>query len=224
VVLAKDVPLTTGAVLEVAELVVGYDGRAVARLPNLALSGGEGGLLLGPSGSGKTTLLLAISGLVRPLTGRIGLLGVDPATLSPAERDHFRGLNIGFVFQNLNLIAGLTALENVLLGPFAAGVRQDRERAMALLAEMGLATFIGRRAESLSRGQAQRVAIARAMLLRPKIILADEPTASLDDETCEVVGALLERAMAETGAALLIATHDHRLRQRFALGVTVEGL
>ena len=128
------------------------------------------------------------------------------------------------MFQNLNLIAGLTALENVLIGAFAAGVGQDRERATALLEEMGLAAFIARPAQSLSRGQAQRVAIARAMLLRPKIILADEPTASLDDETCDVVGGLLERAMAETGAALLIATHDHRLRQRFARGVPVEGL
>jgi len=213
-----------GPVLEVSELVVGYGGRAVVRLPALNLSAAEGLLLTGPSGSGKTSLLLAISGMMQPMAGLIGILGVDPATLKPAERDRFRGLNIGFVFQNLNLIAGLTALENVLIGAFAAGVPQDRERATALLAEMGLAAFAGRRAEALSRGQAQRVALARAMLLGPKLILADEPTASLDDQNCEVVGALLARAMSETGAALLVATHDRRLRERFARSVSVEGM
>ena len=215
---------TSGRVLDVADLVVGYGGKPVARLPALQLMGGEGGLLVGASGSGKTTVLLAISGLVQPLAGRIDILGVDPSALRRSERDRFRGLNIGFVFQNLNLIAGLSALENVLIGPFAAGVKQDRQRAIALLEEMGLASFIHRGAEAMSRGQAQRVAIARAMLLRPKIILADEPTASLDDESCAVVGGLLAQAMSETGAALLIATHDRRLRELFPRSIPVQEL
>ena len=180
---------------------------------------------MGASGSGKTTVLLAISGLVQPFAGRHRQLSaLILAPLRRSERDRFRGLNIGFVFQNLNLIAGLQALENVLIGPFAAGVKQDRRRAIALLEEMGLAELHPPRC----RGHEPRPSPAwrspRAMLLRPKIILADEPTASLDDESCAVVGGLLAQAMSETGAALLIATHDRRLRELFPRSIPVQEL
>jgi putative ABC transport system ATP-binding protein len=208
--------------LAVEGLTAGYGGRRLARLPHLRVAAGEAALLLGPSGSGKTTLLLAIAGLADAIEGEVMVGGVDVATLSPAARDRFRGGSIGLVFQDLHLIAGLSALDNVLLAPFAAGLPQDRARALALLDELGLADRSHRRAETLSRGQAQRVAIARAMLLRPKLLLADEPTASLDDDACDRVSDLLARAAAETGAALVIATHDLRLRRRFPVTVDAQ--
>jgi len=209
-------------VLAVEGLVAGYGGRPVARLARLEVAPGGAALLLGPSGSGKTTLLLAIAGLAEVMAGVARVDGVDVAALRPAARDRFRGRAIGLVFQDLHLIAGLSTLDNILLAPFAAGVTQDRARALTLLAELGLADRAHRPAETLSRGQAQRAAIARAMLLRPKLILADEPTASLDDEACTRVSDLLARAAEETGAALVIATHDLRLRSRFEVTVAVE--
>ncbi len=201
--------------LVVADLVVGHGNVAVARMPALTVPKAASVLLVGPSGSGKTTLLLTIAGLARPLSGQALIAGVDPMGLRSKDRDRFRGENVGFVFQEVNLVEGLNALENVLLGAFAVGAKQDRRRAEDLLDRMGLAKQMRQRAETLSRGEAQRVAIARAMLLRPKLILADEPTASLDEGSCETVAGLLAQAMAETGASLVIATHDKRLRDRF---------
>lgn len=205
--------------LVVENLVAGYGGTALARLPELRVEAGRSALLLGPSGSGKTTLLLAIAGLADILGGTVRIGDVEPKALTARARDRFRGRQIGLVLQDLHLIAGLSTLENLLLAPFAAGAPQDRARALALLDELGLGALVNRRAETLSRGQAQRAAIARAMLLQPKLILADEPTASLDDGACALVGDLLIRAAAETGAALVIATHDTRLRSRMSVSV-----
>ena len=208
--------------LVVEDLVAGYGETALARLPGLRVGPGQSALVLGPSGCGKTTLLLAIAGLADILGGAVRIGEVELKTLTARARDRFRGREIGLVLQDLHLIPGLSALDNLLLAPFAAGAPQDRGRAIALLEELGLADRAGRPAETLSRGQAQRVAIARAMLLRPKLILADEPTASLDDGACALVADLLIRAAAETGAALVIATHDTRLRSR--MGVSVQAL
>lgn len=137
-------------------------------------------------------------------------------------RDRFRGQHIGFVFQDIHLVSGLSVIDNVLLAAFVTNAVQDRDRAEQLLASVGLADRMTQPAETLSRGQAQRVAIARALLLRPQLIIADEPTASLDDDACSAVASLLSSITAESGAALLIATHDRRLRERFALQVSVE--
>lgn len=208
--------------LRVDDLVAGYGRTPLARLPALTVEAGRTALLLGPSGSGKTTLLLAMAGLADTLGGSVRIDDIDLVGLSPRARDHFRGRSIGLVFQDLHLIAGLSALDNVLLAPFAAGLPQDRDHAMALMDELGLADRAHRPAETLSRGQAQRTAIARAMLLKPKLILADEPTASLDDDACDRVASLLARAAQETGAALVIATHDLRLRGR--MDTSVEAL
>jgi putative ABC transport system ATP-binding protein len=208
--------------LEVNGLVAGYNGRAVAKLPTLKVEAGAATLLLGPSGSGKTTLLLAIAGLAQTLRGSVTIEGENYAKLSSVERDRRRGRRIGFIFQDLHLVPGLTALENVLLAPFAAGAGQDRKRAQQLLASLGLGNKANRAADRLSRGEAQRAAIARAMLLKPALILADEPTASLDDPTCAIVADLLADAAKETGAALVIATHDQRLKARIPTVVSVE--
>ena len=208
--------------LRVVDLRAGYGGRALARLRELTVGEGQSALLLGPSGSGKTTLLLAMAGLAEVLGGRLTIGDVDVPALKARARDRFRGHSIGLIFQDLNLIPGLTTLENVLLAPFAAGAPQDRPRALGLLDELGLTEWAHRPAETLSRGQAQRTAIARAMLMRPRVILADEPTASLDDESCGRVAGLLDQAARETGAALVIATHDLRLLDRISLRVQAE--
>lgn len=210
--------------LEVKQLVAGYNGRAVAKLSGLTVERGTATLILGPSGSGKTTLLLAMAGLAQKLSGTVTIEGEDFSKLSSVQRDRRRGERIGLVFQDLHLISGLSALDNVLLAPFAARVPQDRKRALQLLASLGLGNKAGRAADRLSRGEAQRTAIARAMLLKPALILADEPTASLDDPTCATVADLLAGAAQETGAALVIATHDQRLKARFPRVVSVEAV
>ena len=210
--------------LDIDGLASGYGARPVARLGHLTLAPGEAALLTGPSGSGKTTLLLAIAGLARRHAGRATVGGIDLHDLPPARRDRFRGRSIGFVFQDLHLVTGLSALDNVLLAPYAAGAPQDRARALALLGELGLGGLAHAAAARLSRGQAQRVAIARAVLQKPKLILADEPTASLDDEAAAAVCDLLLAAAAANGAALVIATHDRRLRERIARQVAIETL
>ena len=200
--------------LTVENLVAGYDGRAVARLPALRVEAGRTALLLGPSGSGKTTLLLGMAGLADVFSGSISLKGENLRSLSPRRLEKLRSRSIGLIFQDLHLIEGLSMLDNVLLAPYAAGEPQDRLRALSLLEELGLEDEVEQAAETLSRGQAQRVAIVRAMMMRPTLILADEPTASLDDASCARVSDLLNKAAAETGAALVIATHDLRLRGR----------
>lgn len=208
--------------LKVDRLVAGYRNRPVVRLPRLEIRAGESAALLGPSGSGKTTALLAIAGLAQVFSGQALVKGQSLAGKRGAGVDRLRGTMLGFVFQDIHLVAGLSVLDNVLLAAFAVGVEQDRARALAMLEAMGLRELAARRAETLSRGQAQRVALARAMLLRPSLILADEPTASLDDESCDTVAGLLLDAARETGAALLIATHDQRLRRRFSHELMVE--
>ena len=197
--------------LDIDGLASGYGARPVARLGHLTLAPGEAALLTGPSGSGKTTLLRAIAGLARRHAGSATVGGIDLHDLPPARRDRFRGRSIGFVFQDLHLVTGLSALDNVLLAPYAAGAPQDRARALALLGELGLGGLAHAAAARLSRGQAQRVAIARAVLQKPKLILADEPTANLDTANGEQAMEIMERLNAQTGTAFVFATHDPRV-------------
>lgn len=197
--------------LRVTGLIAGYGRTPVARLEAITAPAGEAALLIGPSGVGKTTILLAIAGHARRFAGAVDLPGWTPRR-APA----------GVIFQDLHLIAGLSALDNVLIAPFAVSRPQDRARARALLEQMGLGAAMTLPADRLSRGQAQRVAIARALLMRPPLLLADEPTASLDDAACADVLALLLAAARETGAPLLIATHDARVKAVVPAAAQVE--
>lgn len=193
-----------------------YRSSDVLTVPAWQVAAGEHALLLGPSGSGKTTLLHILAGVLTPSAGEVTVAGQNPAALSPAARDRFRGRTIGLVPQRLHLIASLTVLDNLLLAPYLAGVRQDRAQARALLAELGLADKAAAYPWQLSFGQQQRVAVARAVINAPRLILADEPTSNLDDAHCaRTIELLLARA--ETcGATLVVATHDRRVRERFA--------
>ena len=175
--------------------------------------------LSGPSGSGKTTLLNILAGLIPPTQGSVEHDGQNLFTLKESARDAWRAQNVGYVFQKLNLLGGLSALENVMVamalaGQFSAADR--RQQAVRLLTRVGLGERLDHKPRQLSLGEQQRVAVARATANRPKLILADEPTASLDAENSVAVLSLLEELAADTQAILIIATHDSRVRDRCA--------
>ena len=192
-----------------------YGGRPVVAVPSRAIATGQHSLILGPSGSGKSTLLHLIAGLLRPSRGRVLVAGQDLATLTPAELDAFRGRMIGIVLQRLHLIPALTVRDNLRLARTLARLPPDALRIDALIADLGLSALAGARPSRLSEGEAQRVAIGRAVVNHPALILADEPTSALDDANCETVLALLRAQAEASGATLVIATHDARLKPHF---------
>ena len=202
--------------LELTDLTIGYQGREIQRIAALHLAKGAQCLITGPSGCGKTTLLYTIAGLIPALSGSIRIHGTNIAPLSESARDQFRGQHLGIVFQTLHLVKSLTVLDNLLLASYVAGLPPQRARAGELLARLGIADKAHELPDHLSQGQQQRVAIARAMLHRPALVLADEPTSSLDDEAAETVIALLKQAAQESEATLLISTHDSRVKAHFS--------
>ena len=188
----------------------------VLRLAAFELDAKSNVLVVGPSGCGKTTLLHLIAGLLLPSGGRVLVDGQDLAQLSPAARDRFRGQHVGIVLQQFHLLPTLTALQNLLIAQSIAGLPVDRAAARTMLQSLGVNDRVDAFPHQLSVGQQQRVAIARALVNRPKLLLADEPTSSLDDEACSLVADLLLEATKREGASLLIATHDMRLKSRIA--------
>jgi putative ABC transport system ATP-binding protein len=169
--------------------------------------------IFGPSGSGKTTLLLLAAGLLRADVGSVRFEGQDIAALPKRAVLEYRRTQLGFVFQNFNLVAGLTAEENVAMPLLLRGVEhhEARRRALAALEEVGLRERAEHSPERLSGGEQQRVSIARALVGKPKLILADEPTGNLDTETGDVVLELLSALPRHHGAATVIVTHDARV-------------
>jgi putative ABC transport system ATP-binding protein len=202
-------------VLALDGLARAYGVRTVVAVPSWTVAVGQHSLILGPSGSGKSTLLHLIAGLLRPSRGRVLVAGQDLAALSPADLDAFRGRTIGIVLQRLHLIPALTVRDNLRLARTLARLPPDPARIDSLLAELGLAALASARPRRLSEGEAQRVAIARAVVNHPALILADEPTSALDDANCQTVLALLRAQAAASGATLVIATHDARLKAHF---------
>jgi putative ABC transport system ATP-binding protein len=192
-----------------------YGGRTVVAVRSWAAATGQHSLILGPSGSGKSTLLHLIAGLLRPSRGRVVVAGQDLGALAPAELDAFRGRSIGIVLQRLHLIPALTVRDNLRLARTLAHLPPDAAQIDALIADLGLAALAGARPSRLSQGEAQRVAIARAVVNRPMLILADEPTSALDDANCTAVLALLRAQAEASGATLVVATHDARLKPHF---------
>ena len=203
-----------GLPLEARELRLDYPGLTapVIDIPALSIAAGERLAITGPSGSGKTSLAYLLSGIER-CRGTIRWDGVDLASLSETARDRWRRRHVGFVFQDFHLVPGMDALSNVLVACWFERLQAPAElaaRAGALLERFGVPA--GRRdVLTLSRGEQQRVAIARALLHRPALLVADEPTASLDADNAAQVGALLLEAAAEQGSTLLVVTHDAAL-------------
>lgn len=198
--------------IEVRGLSYGYSTGKRIKFDDFEISKGAQWLLLGGSGSGKTTLLHLMSGLLISQQGKITIHGTDITRLSESKLDHFRGANMGFVFQKNHLISALTVRKNLLMAPFLAGLKQDDGRVEEVLKELGLDEKADSRVNELSQGQAQRVAIARAILNKPSIIFADEPTSALDDQSCEAVIKLLLDTAHTNNATLVVATHDQRLK------------
>ncbi len=201
--------------LKTQSVTVARAGSPPLHLPDIAIPEQGRVLLLGPSGSGKTTLLSVLAGLLKPDSGTVTVKGRDIYALSSRERDHLRGQSFGFVFQTLHLLPSLSLRQNVMLAADMADAQRDDDRLDDLLKNLGLADKAHRKPEALSQGEQQRAAIARAVLNRPALILADEPTSALDDANAHVVMDLLDAQAKATNAALLIATHDHRITNRF---------
>ena len=197
--------------MTVHDLHVARDGKVIASVPDFTLAAGQSVALIGQSGSGKTTALMALAGIRPPAQGRIVINGTDPWALSSGQRDRFRGRQIGLVFQTFHLVDAVSVQANLELAASCAGLKVDRHRIDFLLDRLGLQTLKHRKPRQLSQGQAQRVAVARALVNGPALIVADEPTSALDDgNTHDLLGLLREMAT-DAQAALLIATHDHRV-------------
>ena len=192
-----------------------YGAREVLALERFEAAAGEHWLVLGASGSGKTTFLNLIAGLLKPSEGDIEVGGQALAQLEGAALDRWRGRNVGIVPQKLHLVSSLNVLQNLLLAPYLAGLPDQPQRAQELLKNLSLCGTATAKPHELSHGQAQRVAIARAVMNRPKLLLADEPTANLDDTNCFLALNLLENQARECDATLIVATHDQRARAKF---------
>jgi putative ABC transport system ATP-binding protein len=186
---------------------------AALRGANLEVDAGAMTLLVGPSGCGKTTLISVIAGLLDPTEGEVHLLGRDRRTLVGSELVNFRAQNIGFVFQQYNLLPSLTAVENASLPLLVAGSSRKvaLARARELLAEVGLANRADALPSQLSGGQQQRVAIARSLVHQPRLLVCDEPTAALDAHAGQVVMELFRRVAVQPGRAVIVVTHDNRI-------------
>lgn len=188
----------------------------VLEVPTLTVAQGEQVLLTGGSGTGKSTLLQLIAGLSDPTSGFVEIAGTRIHELKGAARDGFRGRTIGMIFQTFNLLHGFSAIENVLAALMFSTVRADEHvvRAKSLLTRLGIENSDSL-VERLSVGQQQRVAVARALACAPKLVLADEPTASLDPENAATAMDLIRAACTEAGAALLCVSHDPALTSNF---------
>jgi len=186
--------------------------QALRRL-DLDISMGELAMLVGPSGCGKTTLISVVAGLLEPTEGDLEVLGEQPSRMSKKQRILFRRRNLGFVFQQFNLLPALTAAENVAVPLFISGWKRAQavQKAEALLADLGLADRVRSLPLQLSGGQQQRVAMARALIHDPKLVVCDEPTSALDAESGHKVMELLAELAVRPDRAVIVVTHDNRV-------------
>lgn len=215
--------MTTPAetLIEVRDLRHEIDGRCVMAAPSFVAAKGEHTLLLGPSGSGKTTLINVITGLITPTSGEVRIAGAVMSALPAAQRDQLRRQTIGVVFQTLRLIGALSVRQNLGLAQRLALGRSDSAAIERLIAQVGLTHRADALPRQLSQGEGQRAAIARALCAQPALVVADEPTSALDDANAVAMSDLLLATAEATGATLLIATHDNRLKSRFARTLTL---
>ncbi|WP_186758432.1 ABC transporter ATP-binding protein [Echinicola salinicaeni] len=191
-------------------------------IPDIELGEHDELLVIGKSGSGKTTLLNILGGLLKPQQGTVKINQTDIYQLKGAKLDKFRGANIGMVFQKPHILAPLTVEENLALAQFFSG-KAKQSSIDKILHDLGISKKKQSKVNALSEGEAQRVSIARALVNNPKVILADEPTASLDDENAETVVKMLKEQAHNMGAALIIVTHDQRVKEHVANQIIMGG-
>jgi putative ABC transport system ATP-binding protein len=192
-----------------------YHGNRALSLAQWRAEPGSRWLILGPSGCGKTTLLHILAGLVRPSGGEVNVFDAELSSLRGKQLDAWRGANVGIVLQALHLIPHLSVRDNLRLAQHLARAPQRDSAIAEALAALGVADKAARRPDQLSQGEQQRVAIARAVVNGPKLLLADEPTASLDDAAAARAVDLLLEVAERRKATLVVATHDSRVKQRF---------
>lgn len=207
--------------IQTDQLTFSYNTDTQFVFPDILCEKTESLLITGGSGSGKTTFLHLLGGLLAPASGKVIINGTSLASLSQHKLDRFRGDNMGVVLQNSYFIDSLSVLENITLAAWLASGKRNDARALKLLDDLQLSNQAGKLPAALSIGQKQRVSIARALINNPKVLLADEPTSSLDDENAFIVATLLQDLAAENNAALIIVTHDHRLREKFVKSVAL---
>ena len=203
--------------ISVDNLSFGYSDQKILSIPHLEVQESQHLMVLGSSGSGKTTLLHILGGLLAPKEGKVTIGKTDLYSLSSQQIDKYRGQNIGLIFQKPHLISALSVEDNLVLAQYLSGSAQDKGRALEVLEELNVGHKAKSKVKALSQGEQQRVTIARALLNRPRIILADEPTASLDDANAQRVIQLLKSQAERYKASLMIATHDQRVKDEFDL-------
>lgn len=201
--------------IKTKELTFSYQEKVNFNFPDIQIENGETLLITGGSGKGKTTLLHLLGGLLRPKSGVVSINETSIGTLSDKKLDQFRGKNIGLVLQQSHFVEAFSVLENITMASWLATGKKSEEKAKSLLKQLDLEDQMYKLTSQLSIGQQQRVSIARALINEPKLLLADEPTSSLDDENAFKVADLLSNLSKEYKASLIIVTHDQRLKDRF---------
>lgn len=192
-----------------------YNATTVFDFPDIRCEASHTCIVTGNSGKGKTTLLHLLGGLLKPASGKINIGQTVITGLTGRQLDAFRGKHIGIIFQQSHFVQSLSVLENLLLPCWLTGKKQQADKAKSLLEQLGIADQLHKNTGSLSQGQQQRVSIARALMNDPVLILADEPTSGLDDHNCHKVATLLQQQAKAANAALIIVTHDQRLKNQF---------
>ena len=201
--------------LSCTNLIFEYNSQKKFTFPSFSCVKGETLLILGNSGTGKTTLLHLMALLLQPKGGSIKINGQELAQLSPQEATKMRANHLGIIYQKSHFVSSLNVMENLLLANYLADQSQSKEQALKLANNLDFVELLDKKTSSLSGGEQQRVSIARALMNNPNVVLADEPTSNLDDENCEKVIQLLENQSKNIGAALVIVTHDQRLKDRY---------
>ncbi len=199
-------------VLKTKNLTYQYAGAAPLQFPDLSVAAGTSCLLLGPSGSGKSTWLHLLGGVLTPTAGTASLGDTPYSELRGGALDRFRGRNIGIVFQRAYFLEALSVEENLAIARHTAGLPPDKDLLARTLAAMSIEKYARRAPRRLSVGEQQRVTIARALVNQPRLLLADEPTSALDGKNAATVSKLLCDRARELGAALVVVTHDERIR------------
>jgi len=191
-----------------------YDENTAFSFPDFSCASKEELLILGPSGVGKTTFLHLLCGFIKADKGKVEIDGKQIFNLSDADLDHFRSNSVGIIFQDNYFIDSISVKENLFLAQTLAGNKKDEIQILKLSQDLGIEKLLNKKPSKLSRGEQQRASIIRALLNNPKVLLADEPTSSLDDVNCNKVISLLKDAAQKSGAALIIVTHDSRLKSQ----------